>query len=165
MSLVVRVPQLYFWRVDFADGSHLAQFDSFGNEILIKNICGKNCLDYKGNIIEYSNYFAEYEKLHGPVVLFGFYPFDPETTANVMRKNPEIVIANSPEALPITKEIPAECYVTFKKVNTISYKAAAAMGGNDIEAWGKLAKLVIGLVHRQTNIADVYEINLTQVKA
>lgn len=157
---LVHVPQIYYWRVDFEDSTYLAQFDDFGNEILIKNIADSECFLPNGTVKEFSNYFAKYEKIHGRVKLFGFYPFTEEMMRKIHAKDPSIVFAISKEALPITKEIPPEFYASYKKVNLISYGL-----NTDSPISGRIGKLVIALVHRESAAASLYEINMVQVKA
>lgn len=154
---MISIPQMYYWRVDFADGTHLAQFDDFGNEILIKNIAGSECFNHKGEIIEFSNYFGRYEQIHGPAVHFGFYPFTETMMQKIHVKDPSIVFATSEQALPITKAVPPQQYVSFKKENHISYGLSVK------EPIGRLGKITIALVGRKTPDITTYEINLVQV--
>lgn len=166
---VVHIPQLYLWRVEFEDGTHLSQFDDFGNEILIKNICGNECLKYniitkQDEIIEFSNYFGEFEKIHGKVVQFGFYPFTESMMQKIHTKQPEIVFAVSKDAVPITKQIPADHFATFKKINLIEY-GIDATGNTDYPVRGRLGQMIIGVVNRESKIAEMYQINMVQVKA
>lgn len=166
---VVHIPQIYFWKVDFVDGTHLAQFDEYGNEILIKNIVGQDCKQYNSKtkqdeIIVLSNYFSEYEKIHGNVVQFGFYPFTEEMRQKIHAKNPEIVFAVvKGGAVPMIKEIPKTHFATFKKSNLIEY--GISTNGFTEGVSGRLGQLTIGIVNRESKIADLFEINMVQVKA
>lgn len=156
---VVTIPQVYYWSVNFEDGTYLSQFDEFGNEVLIRNIIGKDNLKYnpitkQDEVIQHSNYFSEYEKVHGRVTQIALIPFTSEFAGKCIQKQPGLTCLIT-TAKVIIKSVPVDSYATFSRQNLIHY---ATEKGH--EPWGELSTITLMLVNRETRVADKFEINL-----
>jgi len=128
MQIAGKTPiQLYHWKAHFADGTYLAQFDDFGNEILSKNICPEkykfdNPTTGQREILPHANIFEEFEKLHGRVIKIGWYPFTKELAEKCIKKNPALRIATYDDLKQIELEVADGYYAgPPKKVNKVEY--------------------------------------------
>jgi len=163
LSYPVKVPQLYYWDVEFEDKTHYSQFDSSGNENLVKDfISEENTFidprDGNRKVKTFSNYFSKLEQSHGNVKMFSLLPFTEEQKIKCeSRQDMVIVVDKSIQA--ITKEIPNDMFVTFKKENTVGY-GMSAKGDIVGEPSGKLTKFVLVLCNRENpQVQTVYNIN------
>ena len=112
--------KLYYWQATFQDGTRIAQFDDFGNEILIKTICPKKYQETSPAtnqtiILPHANVFEEYEKIHGRVVKIGWYPYNQTLAARATKKQPTLRIALNEELVPLEVEVPQGYYVGAPK--------------------------------------------------
>lgn len=117
MSAVDKTPiQIYYWKVEFSDKTILAQFDEYGNEILIRNICPAHYfitdpITKQKLIPKKARVFEGYEKIHGKVTKIGWYPYTAELAEKATKKNNTLRIATNPELDALKIEVPAEYYV------------------------------------------------------
>lgn len=123
--------QLYYWQAMFADKTRLAQFDDYGNEILIKKICPSKYMETspatnQTTILPHANVFEEYEKIHGRVTTIGWYPYTDELAKKCTAKNPTLRIATNEELVPLELQVPDGYYVGAP-TNTSKIEFAAQM--------------------------------------
>ncbi len=86
---------MFYWKVKFADGYILSQFDSEGNELILKEILGKEHWMIKNNVQtlnKFSNMFSNIERLHGRAVKVGWYAFDKTLGEKIKAKQPDFNI-------------------------------------------------------------------------
>lgn len=126
--------QLYYWQATFEDQTRIAQFDDFGNEILIKNICPKKYQETspatnQTTILPHANVFEEYEKIHGRIVKIGWYPYTQSLAEKATKKQPTIRIATNEELESLEVEVPVGYYVGAPK-NTSKIEFAVKMLNN-----------------------------------
>lgn len=103
--------QLYYWQVTFANGKKISQFDEKGNELLIKDICPKECLyvdpqDNQVHVNRNSRVFENFEKSFGRVINIAWIPFTESLAKAVMQKQPHVRIAGGNEVKPISMDCP-----------------------------------------------------------
>lgn len=108
--------QLYYWKVTFASGKVLSQFDEKGNEIIIKEICPKDCIltnpvTGEQSVDKTGRVFAKFEEAYGRAVSLSWVGFSKELAEAIMNKQPGVRIAGGKEIKPITIECPLGYYI------------------------------------------------------
>lgn len=117
--------QLFYWKVKFADGFHLSQYDPAGVEILFKEFVSPQNYVLKEGVRTLninSNCFSNLERMHGKATQAGWYPFDQALIDQIKKVDPETNMEMMEHAAPYACQIPHDGYVHLRKSIDIDYK-------------------------------------------
>lgn len=109
---------MFYWKVKFADGYVLSQFNEDGSENLVKDFVGAEHWEIKEGVKSlkwFSNLFSNIEQMHGRAVNVGWFPFETEQALKIKTRNPEynIHLVNSSESHNLA--IPENGFAFIKK--------------------------------------------------
>lgn len=159
---------MFYWEVEFKDGFKFVQFDEEGKEQIIQNHVTKDCWIFKEKkkfLDTSKNFFQNFEKEHGKAIRVSWKPFTKQLITKIL-KHQKMKLQAVDGAVPITHEVPEDCFPIFWRATNVHY---SLQDGKPVNGSGEVAELHIGYLPRSGSktqgVHDTINLNLhTKVK-
>lgn len=151
MLETVSPTRMFYWQVEFLDGTKIAQFDKEGNEVYVRDFASiESRIDPKDSSKGFDlkkNILAGLEVTHGRCVKVSWLPFTYRLKQNIISKQ-DISIEVVNEYKPIERRIPEGYFAHFFSSAIIEY-GTNFISPNPLGISAHIGELYLGYLPRE----------------